>query len=61
MQVEEDVDQRPKPRIWDGADYDSDPEVEGKSRQRSSDTGFLTNENVEMRLFLDFQSSNVYN
>lgn len=26
MQAEENMEERPKPRIWDGADYDSDPE-----------------------------------
>lgn len=56
MQGEGNADQRSKPRIWDGVDYDSDPEVEGKSRQRSSGTDFLTRENVEMRLVLGFLS-----
>ncbi|GAB2213284.1 hypothetical protein Drorol1_Dr00021308 [Drosera rotundifolia] len=34
---EEDKDERPKPRIWNGKAYDSDPEDDDNSNQRARD------------------------
>lgn len=42
------MDERPKQRIWNGDDYESDAE-EDKSRHRSSNADALHDENVEMR------------
>lgn len=47
-EAEEDMDERPKPRIWNGEDYESDAE-EDKSQHRSSNADALHDENVEMR------------
>lgn len=32
------MDQRPKPRIWNGEDYESDADEDEHPRQRSSDS-----------------------
>ncbi|XP_048138766.1 histone deacetylase 6 [Rhodamnia argentea] len=47
-EAEEDMNERPKQRIWNGEDYESDAEQD-KSRHRSSTADALHDENVEMR------------
>lgn len=49
--MEEDIDQRPKHRIWNGEKYDSDPEEDEdeKPRNRSFSTVSQTLPKTEMR------------
>lgn len=42
------MDKRPKPRIWSGEDYESDPEEENKIRRRQT-IDDAPNENVQMK------------
>ncbi|KAF3437504.1 hypothetical protein FNV43_RR20258 [Rhamnella rubrinervis] len=46
---EEDIDQRPKRRIWNGENYDSDLDEDEKTRNRSSNVGFQSVPTTEMR------------
>ncbi|GKU85898.1 hypothetical protein SLEP1_g500 [Rubroshorea leprosula] len=52
-EAEEDMDRRPKPRIWSGEDYDSDPDDDEKPRHRFSSTSEQPVANVEMRVVSD--------
>ncbi|RVW52994.1 Histone deacetylase 6 [Vitis vinifera] len=46
---EEDMDKRPKPRIWNGEDCESDPDEDEKPRAQFSNTNHHPTSNVEMR------------
>lgn len=48
MQEEEEIDQRPKQRIWNGEHYDSDADEDEKPRIRSFDTNTHSAVKTEM-------------
>lgn len=43
------MDQRPKPRIWNGEDYESDPDDDEKPRHIFSNSDGRLVQDVEMR------------
>lgn len=43
------MDKRPKPRIWNGEDCESDPDEDEKPRAQFSNTNHHPTSNVEMR------------
>ncbi|CAK9137559.1 unnamed protein product [Ilex paraguariensis] len=52
-EAEEDMDRRPKRRIWDGEDYESDADEDEKPRHRSLNTGGQPMANFDMRGITD--------
>lgn len=44
------MDQRPKRRIWDGVDYDSDPDDDDEKPWKFSNSAGLRGVKTEMRL-----------
>lgn len=48
-EAEEDIDQRPRPRIWNGEDYESDPDEDEKPRHCSLNSERQFKQDADMR------------
>lgn len=58
VQREEDMDQRPNPRIWNGDEYFSEGEEDEKPRlRRSSDANMTPRKNSNIRWGLEFENA----